>query len=178
MRQYFRYLLLPLLMVLALSACSSTYFYITEEARDGKTYQYGLSKGYFEAGKSLAISNGRLKITPGDSLLLYLEGSSRKTGESRIGIATLDFVQKARFYIMLPSQPELRSYSMQYNAICEVLLSGLYDEGANLFTCQRGEIVLDSIAKGDHWGRFKGVFLNTQNKEIEVEGDFRAGRKD
>lgn len=173
-------LFVVLAAVLALAftcGCKNTYFHLTEEINDNATHRFTVKDAYYRMGKSIALTAGRFEITPGDSMVLYLEGQGRVTGVGEAGVAGLDFGQTARFYIRLPLQPERQKYDTEHKAICEITGSYGYGPGENLFVCQSGNVVVDSLRKDKIYGSFRGSYLNTSNKSMLVEGSFRAGHK-
>ncbi len=173
------FILIPVLTltVFLLLSCKRTYFHLTEEVHDNVAMRFTTGTSYFEPGRSIVLTGGKYRIEWGDSIVLFVEGKAKFTGVGEEGIGTLDFTETARFYITL--QPSLKAgrYNTRYKAICEIINSFTYGEGENLFTCQSGEVVIDSLRKGKIYGVFTGEYLNTSNKHLSVKGDIKAGRK-
>jgi hypothetical protein len=169
--------LAAVLVAILSGGCKNTYFHLTEEINDNATNRFTVKDAYYRMGKSIAITGGRFEITPGDSIVLFLEGHGKVTGVGESGVAGLDFGQTARFYIRLPLQLDLQKYDTKFKAICEITGSYGYGSGENLFVCQSGKVVVDSLKKDKVYGSFSGSYLNTSNKSLLVEGDFKAGHK-
>lgn len=167
-----------LLIVLFLGVgCKKTYFRIREESQDKQTVKFTMRESYFELGKSIALTQGNFEIRPGDSTILYVAGDASLPGFGEEGVATLEFKETARFYFMLPTFLKTGSYNVNFRSICEVLGSPQYGFGENLFTCQNGRVVIDSIKGSKIFGQFGGKYINTRDVTLTVEGDFHAKQK-
>lgn len=166
-------ILAGILIVLA-SSCKRLYFHVTEEVLSGESNRFTQKKAYYWMGRSIALTAGRFEITPGDSTVLFIEGRGSVTGVGEAGVATLDFGETARFFIALPLKIQARRYDTRFRAICEVTGSLKYGAGENLFVCQSGEVVVDSLKGTRIYGTFRGDYLNTSNKRLAVDGQFKA----
>ncbi|MCP4565992.1 MAG: hypothetical protein GY841_00270 [FCB group bacterium] len=167
---------LSLLAVLLVS-CKSTYFHVTEEARDNVALKFKTDKAYLEGGKSISLTSGGFLLTPGDSTVLFVEGRGRYSEVGEVGVASLGVTETARFYMTLPTMIKPGRYDIHHKSICEILGSLNYNQGETLFTCQSGQVVIDSLYKGKFYGKFKGEYINTSNKRLTVDGDFKVKQK-
>ncbi len=164
-------------VLLSLAACKRTYYHVSEEITGNQPNRFRLQEAYYQMGKSIAITGGRYQLVPGDSTLLYIQGQGTVTGVGEAGVATLDFPETTRFYISLPNVLGVKTYNTGRRAICEITGNLNYGAGEDLFVCQSGKVVIDSL-KGDKiYGNFSGTYLNTSNKSITVDGPFKAGPK-
>lgn len=164
-------------ILLSLAACKRMYYHVSEEVAGNTPNKFRLQESYYQMGKSIAITGGRYELVPGDSIILYIKGQGTVTGVGEAGVATLDFPETTRFYIMLPNNLSLKSYNTGGRAICDITGNLNYGAGEDLFVCQSGKVVIDSL-KGDKvYGKFSGKYLNTSNKSISVDGPFKAGLK-
>ena len=163
--------------ILILGSCKRLYFHVTEENRGGASNRFVLKKAHYQMGKSVAITGGRFQLVPSDSIVLYIEGQGTVTGVGEAGVATLDFAETTRFYIVLPTRLSVKKYDVGNRAICEITGSLGYNPGENLFVCQSGEVVIDSLKKEKIFGTFAGKYINTRNQSMTVDGRFKAGLK-
>ncbi len=164
-------------ILLSLAACKRIYYHVSEEVSGNKPNKFRIQESYYQMGKSIAITGGRYELVPGDSIILYIKGQGTVTGVGEAGVATLDFPETTRFYIALPNRLDVKTYNTGRRAICDITGNLNYGEGEDLFVCQSGKVVIDSL-KGDKiYGNFSGKYLNTSNKSITVEGPFKAGPK-
>lgn len=161
-------------VLFGLSACKRVHFNVAEEVNDGRSNRFVIKESWYRMGKSIAITGGQYQIVPGDSIILYIRGLGTVTGVGEAGVATLDFPQTTRFYIMLPNILSEKSYDIGQSAICEITGSLNYRAGENLFICQTGQVAIDSIKSEKLYGRFSGKYLNTSNQSISVDGPFKA----
>lgn len=168
--------LLVLIVLLGLG-CKRTYFRIREESQNKQTVKFTMRESYFQLGKSIALTQGKFEIRPGDSTVLYVSGEASLSGVGEAGVATLQFNETARFFFMLPIFLKTGSYDVNYRSICEVIGSPQYGYNENLFTCQSGRVVIDSIKGSKIFGQFGGKYINTRNATLTVEGDFHAKQK-
>lgn len=164
-------------ILLSLAACKRLYYHVSEEISGNKPNKFRVQKAYYQMGKSIAITGGRYELVPGDSIILYIQGQGTVTGVGEAGVATLDFPETTRFYISLPNLLNVKTYRTGRRAICEITGNLNYGPGENLFVCQSGRVVIDSLKKDNIYGNFSGKYLNTSNKSITVEGAFKAGPK-
>lgn len=165
------------LSVILCGSCKKTYFRMTEEVHQNATSKFAIKEAHYRLGKSIALTAGRFELTPGDSMVLYIEGQGKVAGIGEQGVISLDFAQTARFYIVLPVRLSLQKYNIGQKAICEITGGFAYGPGENLFICQSGSVVVDSLKKDDVYGQFRGTYLNTSNKSFTVEGPFKAKLK-
>lgn len=177
----FRKLLIwSVLVILAASfstSCKRTYFYLKEEVHDNEQLKFNTKKSYYQYGKQITLSQGSFRIDPGDDALLYIKGETTVTGVGEPGVMTLDFREIAHFYINLTPPIGIGRYDTRYKAICEIINSTSYTLGDNLFTCQQGEVVIDSL-KGDKiFGTITGRYLSSGNKRLTIEGNIKAKRQ-
>ena len=177
LKQIARLTAVLILTVILLSACKKTYFSITEEARDNQTLRFTVHKADYQLGQSITLTGGGFLLTPADSQVIFVEGRAEYKDIGEQGVAALAVTATARFYIALPNVLKAGRYNIKYHSICEIMGSLNYQPGETLFTCQSGEVVIDSIAKGQYYGSFKGEYLNTSNKHLTVDGDLKAKRK-
>jgi hypothetical protein len=168
---------LSVLIIVFAGSCKRTYIRMTEEVFDNVEIRFAVKESYYRMGKSIALTAGRYEITPGDSIVLYIRGQGRVGGLGEESVVGLDFVETARFFISLPIRLSMQTYDTQHKAICEITGSLNYGPGENLFICQSGQVVIDSLKKENIFGNFKGSYLNTSNKSFKVEGPFKAGLK-
>lgn len=166
-----------LVILAALGACNKTYFQIAEEANNNVAVRYTTTTGAYTMGKSIALTRGKFEIIPGDSVVLYIEGRSTGKGVGEESVAELELATHARFYVMLPNMITVGRYNTQHRAICEVVGSMHYQTGENLFICQSGRISVDSLDGSKIYGKISGVYLNTKNQTLTVEGDIKADMK-
>ena len=164
-------------VILGLISCKRLYFHVTEENRGGASNRFVLKKAHYQMGKSVAITGGRFQLVPSDSIVLYIEGQGTVTGVGEAGVATLDFAETTRFYIVLPTRLSVKKYDVGNRAICEITGSLGYNPGENLFVCQSGQVVVDSLKKEKIFGTFAGKYINTRNQSMTVDGRFKAGLK-
>lgn len=164
-------------LLLSLGACKRIHFTVSEEVNDNRSNRFVIKEAWYQMGKSIALTGGQYQIVPGDSIILYIRGMGTVTGVGEAGVATLDFPQTTRFYIMLPNRLSLRRYDIGRRAICEITGSMAYDQGENLFVCQTGQVVIDSLKGEKLHGQFSGIYLNTRNQSITVDGPFKAGTR-
>ncbi len=157
--------------------CKRTYFRIREEAQSKQTVKFKQMESYHQMGKTIALTQGKFELRPGDSTILYISGEASLSGVGEAGVATLSFKETARFYFMLPSFVKVGSYDVNYQSICEIIGSPQYGFSENLFTCQTGRVVVDSIKGSKLYGQFGGKYINTSNSTLTVEGDFNAKQK-
>ena len=173
-RKIIFFFVLSALAIIFCGSCKKTYFRITDEVDPKSAGKFTIKKATYRMGRSIALTSGRFQLTPGDSIVLYIEGQGKVTGIGEQGVATLDFAETARFYMTLPIRLSLQEYDIGQKAICEITGNLNYGPGENLFVCQSGSVVVDSIKKDDVYGRFEGRYLNTRNKSFSVEGPFKA----
>lgn len=159
------------------AGCKRTYFRVTEESESNTSLRFATKKSYYKLNQSISLVGGRYAITSGDSLLLYLEGEAKTPGVGEVGVAELDLTETARLYITLPLGQKAGRQQIGQRSICEIIGSASYRMGENLFVCQSGEIVIDSLVGKEYYGKFTGKYLNTSNRSLTAEGDIRAGRK-
>jgi len=176
----FKKLLIPVLIIVFSSlifiSCKRTYFYLEEEVLYNKRLKFNTKESYYRYGQQIILTGGGFRVDSGDDVLLYIKGETTVTGVGEPGIMTLEFREVARFYISLTPPLGIGRYDTKYNAICEIINSHSYQSGENLFTCQQGEVVVDSL-KGDKiFGTISGEYLNTSNKRLSIEGDIKAKR--
>ena len=164
-------------ILLSLAACKRFYYHVSEEVAGNQPNKFRVQEAHYQMGKSIAITGGRYEIVPGDSIILYIKGQGTVTGVGEAGVATLDFPETTRFYISLPNILGVKTYNIGQKAICEITGNLDYGSGENLFVCQSGRLVVDSLKKDKIYGNFSGKYLNTSNKSITVDGSFRAGSK-
>jgi hypothetical protein len=165
------------MILLSLAACKRIYYHVSEEISGNKPNKFRIQEAYYQMGKSIAITGGRYELVPGDSIILFIQGQGTVTGVGEAGVATLDFPETTRFYISLPNILGVKTYHTGRRAICEITGNLNYGPGEDLFVCQSGKVVIDSL-KGDKiYGNFSGKYLNTSNKSITVDGPFKAGLK-
>lgn len=168
---------LAALLVISFVSCKRTFFHVTEEVANNETNRFTVKKAYYQMGKSIALTAGRYELTPGDSIVLFVEGQGRVSGIGSEGVVGLDIGETARIYMTLPVKLQVMKYDLRFKAICEITGSLNYSHGENLFVCQSGQVVIDSLKGNDIFGTFKGSYLNTSNKSLKVEGPFKAGLK-
>jgi hypothetical protein len=164
-------------ILLSLAACKRIYYHVSEEVTGNERNKFRLQEAYYQMGKSIAITGGKFALVPGDSIVLYIKGQGTVTGVGESGVATLDFPETTRFYISLPNILGVKTYNTGHRAICEITGNLSYGPGENLFVCQSGKVVIDSLKKDKIYGNFSGNYLNTSNKSIAVDGKFKAGPK-
>ncbi len=169
---------LLVLITLTLVSCKRVYFHLREEVHNNRAMKFKTAESYYALGQEISLTRGTFRIEYGDQALLHIVGKARITGVGEEGVATLDFNETARFYIALPLDFEIGGrYDTKHNAICEIINSFAYKSGETLFTCQEGIVVIDSLAHNKYYGTFSGDYINTSNKRLSVEGNFKAGRK-
>ncbi len=166
-----------LLVIVFAGSCKRTYFQMSEEVTGSEASKFRFRDAYYRMGKSIALTAGRFELTPADSMVLFIEGRGKTFSAGEEGVAALDVAETARFYIVLPPRLSLKEYDTRNKAICEITGSLNYGVGENLFICQSGSVVIDSLRKDDIFGSFKGNYLNTSNKSFQVEGPFKATLK-
>jgi len=171
------FIVLAALSIIFFGSCKKTYFRMTEEVNQNATNKFAVKEAYYRMGKSIALTAGRFELTPGDSIVLYIEGRGKVSGIGDQGVVGLDFAETTRFYMTLPIRLSLKKYDIGHKAICEITGSLNYGAGEGLFVCQSGSVVVDSLKKDDVYGRFEGKYLNTSNKSFSVEGPFKATLK-
>jgi hypothetical protein len=165
---------LSLLVLVLAASCKKTYLYLSEEVRDNKPARFAIQEAYYLRGKSIALYAGRFQLTPSDSVVLHLSAQGSVTGFGEAGVATLDFDQVARVYIVLPNRLTPGEYDIGRNGVCEITGSLNYRQGENLFVCQSGRLVIDSL-KGDKiFGIISGTYLNAGNQSLSLEGAVKA----
>jgi len=165
-------------MIISLGAgCKRTYFRITEESKGNTPLRFTIKKSYYRPNQSISLVGGRYAITSGDSLLLYIEGKAKIPGVGEVGVAELDLSETARIYISLPPGQKTGRQHIDHRSICEIVGGGAYRMGENLFVCQSGEIVIDSLVGKEFYGKFNGKYLNTSSRTLTAEGDIKANRK-
>jgi len=170
-------LIVAVAAILALAACKRIHINVAEEVNDGRSNRFVIKESWYEMGKSIAITDGQYQLVPGDSIVLYIRGLGTVTGVGEAGVATLDFPQTTRFYIMLPNILSERTYDISRSAICEITGSLNYGTGENLFVCQSGKVAIDSLKGEKIYGQFSGKYINTRNQSISVDGPFKADTK-
>jgi len=170
-------IILAVFIAAFIGSCKKTHFQLTEEVHDSQTFRFTLKEAYYRMGHSIAITGGRFELTPADSIVLYIEGQGKVFGYGEKGVVGLDFAQTARFYITLPVRLSPGKYDTRQKAICEITGSLAYGQGENLFVCQSGRVVIDSLIGTDIYGNFKGKYVNTSNKFVYGDGPFKANLK-
>jgi hypothetical protein len=170
-------IVLAVLLMIFVGSCKRTFFQVTEEMNKNQARQFVVKDAHYRMGKSIAITGSRFELTPADSIVLFIEGQSKVTGVGEEGVMTLDFAETTRFYIVLPIRLSPKKYDTEHRAICEITGNLNYGAGENLFICQNGQVVIDSLKKNNIFGTFRGRYLNTSNKSFMVEGPFEAGLK-
>ena len=176
-RKLFVIIAASMMLIVFAGSCKKTYIKMAEEVNENASNRFEVRDAYYQMGKSIALYAGRFELTPADSLVLYIEGRGKMFSAGEKGVAALDVAQTARFYIVLPPRLSLKTYETGNNAICEITGNLKYGVGENLFICQSGSVVIDSLKKDDVFGSFKGNYLNTSNKSFQVEGPFKATLK-
>lgn len=169
--------MLAVLATASLTSCKKIYFRVSEEANDNKANRFAITEAYYQMGKSIALTGGRYELTPSDSIVLFIEGQGKVTGIGGDGVVGLDYAQTARFFMTLPVRLQPKNYDTRFRSICEITGSLNYGAGENLFVCQSGQVVIDSLKKDTVYGTFKGTYLNTSNRTLSVDGPFTAGLK-
>jgi len=170
-------IIIAVIIAVGLNACKKTYFHVSEQITGNVKNRFTTKSSYYLVGQSLALTGGRYAIHPGDSVLLFIEGQAKVPGVGQNDVAGFDVDETARFFFVLPPLPQPGTYDLQYNGIAEILNDEYYSEGTNLFTCQSGKLVIDSVKSAELYGRFVAEFLNTQNKKLSALGDFKANQK-
>jgi hypothetical protein len=168
---------LSVLIITMLGSCKKSYIYMTEEIHHKKTNNFTVKESYYRLGKSIALTDGKYEITPGDSIVLYIVGQGKVAGVGNDDVMGLELAETARFFITLPVRPTVKEYDTHHKAICEITGNLNYGPGENLFTCQAGTVAIDSLKGDDLYGRFAGAYINTSNKSFTVRGPFKADLK-
>lgn len=174
MKRYIALVLLSGLLLCCLASCKSTHFTIAEEIHDNTAIRYTTKTTWYTMGKSIALTRGKYQLVPSDSVVLFVEGES--TGEAVTGssIAELKLAKTARFYFTLPPRIQPGKYKTGLKSIGEVMGSVNYAAGENLFTCQTGTVVVDSLRGEEMFGTISGTYRNTKNQSLKLDGAFRA----
>lgn len=165
-------------LAVLLVSCKKTYFHVSEEVNKNAKVRFTQQNAYYQMGKSIALNAGRYQLVPGDSIVLYIEGLGKFTGVGEVSVATLDIGETSRFYIALPNMLAAgKTYDTRNRAICEITGNFQYGSGENLFICQSGQVVIDSLKGSRVHGAFSGEYLNARNQSLSVTGAFKAGAK-
>lgn len=174
-------LIIPILIIIfsvsIFASCNRTYFYLKEEVLNNKKLKFKTRESYYRYGQQIELTGGGFRVDSGEDVLLYIKGETTVTGVGEPGIMTLEFREVAQFYIALTPPLGVGKYDTKHKAICEILNSLSYKTGENLFTCQRGEVVIDSLKKDNIYGKITGDYLNTSNKRLSIEGNIKAKRQ-
>lgn len=177
MKRYQAALLIIIIAAVVVAGCKKTYFNIIEEVQGSDKLKFTTKRTYLEKGKSIALTQSRYRLLPGDSTVLFLEGQAKLTGVGESSVAEFDFIETALIYITLPPVIEPGKYAIGHKSICEIINSNVYKAGENLFIGQSGRVVIDSLYKGKYYGSFSGNYINTSNKSLTIEGSIKAGWK-
>ncbi|MCK5127870.1 MAG: hypothetical protein KAR42_16555 [candidate division Zixibacteria bacterium] len=162
------------LLLLSLISCSKSYFTIAEEVHENTAIKYKTVNSFYEMGKSIELTRGKFQLIPGDSIVLFIEGRSTKSTVSGETFAELPTAKSARFFVTLPISIAEGKYNTTHKAICEIIGSLNYQTGEGLFTCQSGEVVIDSLKGEKLFGSITGKYRNTKNQSLTVNGNIEA----
>jgi hypothetical protein len=175
-KKLFIAVLIIILASLVLPSCKRTYFYLQEEVLNNKKLKFNTRESYYRYGQQIELTGGGFRVDSGDDILIYIKGETTVSGVGEPGIMTLEFREVARFYIALTPPLGVGKYDIKHKALCEIINSLSYKTGENLFTCQQGEVVIDSLKKDYIYGKITGEYLNTSNKRLSIEGNIKAKR--
>jgi len=164
-------------LLAGLGACKKTYFHVSEEANDGVTVRFKTAETYYLMGKSIALTEGSFRLTPCDSTVLFIEGEATNVAARGANFFQWKMSQTARFFVTLPPRLRAGRYDAGHHAVCEIVGSKNYQVGENLFVCQSGEVVIDSLKGNKVFGKISGRYLNTRNQSLTVDGPFKAQPK-
>ncbi|MEZ5360529.1 MAG: hypothetical protein R3F48_17075 [Candidatus Zixiibacteriota bacterium] len=167
------FLLSGLILFLATS-CKKTHFTIAEEVHDNVGIRYTTKTTWYTMGKSIVLTQGKYQLIPSDSVVLYVEGESTGEAVSESAVAELKLAKTARFYFTLPRSIKPGRYDTGFKSICELMGSVNYGVGENLFTCQSGHVVIDSLRGEEVFGSIEGTYRNTRSQSLKLDGSFRA----
>jgi hypothetical protein len=171
------WIILILLSLIALISCKRTYFYVSEEVHDNTSVRFTTKSSFYTKGKSIALTHGGFELIPSDSTVLFIEGQSTGRSKSGVSIAQLRLSETARFYVTLPNTIRVGKYNIGHKAICEITGNLNYRIGETLFTCQRGNVVVDSLVGTKIYGTIEGDYLNTRNQKLKIDGNIKAGQE-
>ena len=166
-------ILILLAAVLALG-CKRTKFTVAEEVNQNIAIRYTTTDSYYLAGKSIALKQSKFQLIPADSMVLFFQGNTTKSADGGQSIAQLQLARTARFYATLPVTLKPGKYDITFKSICEIVGSLNYQEGEGLFTCQSGQVVVDSLKKGEIFGSVSGTYRNTKNQSLKISGAIKA----
>ncbi len=175
--QLFKIIGILLLVIIALVACKKTYFNISQEVYDNNSYRYTTKESFYMRGKSIALTEGKFELTPSDSVVLFVKGQSTGTHAKGKGFARFDLVETALVYVTMPNTINPGKYNIKHKSICEINGNMNYQFGENLFICQNGQVVVDSLDGERIYGRIKGTYLNTKNQSLIIDGNIKATQK-
>jgi len=150
---------------------------MSEQTRPNEKLRFTFTKSIYKRNQSIQLTRGKYSIAPGDSLLMYIEGKAKTRGVGEAGVVELQFTERAMIYVSLPPEIYEETYSVKFASICEILNNPIYHVRENIFTCQSGKVVVDSIRGTDIFGTLTGEYLNTSNKKLSIEAPFKSKLK-
>ncbi len=162
------------LVIFGVTSCKKTYFSIAEEINENIAIKYTISTSYYMMGKAIELTRGKFHVVPGDSIVLFVEGKSTKSPVGNESVAQMQLAKTARFYATMPVRLDVGEYVITHKSICEMMGSLNYGPGENLFTCQSGKVVIDSLKGEEIFGSITGTYRNTKNQSLRVDGLVRA----
>lgn len=163
--------------IMSIISCSKrSYLYVADDPASRIATRYKIKTAFYETGRSIVLTDGKYEIRPGDSTVLFVEGSGSYQGSTE-EVASLSMSTVARFYCTLPANFRTAEYSIGGKSIAEIINPLRYRERENLFVCQSGTMTVDSIKGEKIFGRLRGAYVNTSNAQITVDGALRADRR-
>lgn len=170
-------IIIGVVLLAGLGACKKTYFHVSEEANDGVAVRFKTVEAHYMMGKSIALTEGSFRLTPCDSTVLFIEGEATDVATRGANFFQWKMSQTARFFVTLPARLRAGRYDAGHHAVCEIVGSKNYQVGENLFVCQSGEVVVDSLKGNKVFGKISGRYLNTKNQSLTINGSFKAQPK-
>lgn len=165
------------LAALAVTGCERSYFFVSEDIAGEEMHKFTLHDAYYMTDRRIELTGGKYLIASGDSTVLFVTGGTHFSVVEEKKVAGFDITERARFYMMLPPRLKPGSYTVNNQAICEIVGNILYKSGENLFVCESGQVTIDSVDGRKLYGMFSGRYINTSNNQLNVEGPFQADWK-